>query len=264
MGRVDVRAQPEARVGEPELDLGHRRGEPARMAPSAGLTGPLAVRARACAPSSRRRASHGSASAWSWLPGHEDERPARERLAERVDQRRGHLQRLGERALAQLERVAEQHDPVGAAERLDQPLAHVRVARDVGAAERAEVQVRDDRRPHSRDGGSRVTGWGRGQLDFSAVPTFCRHNRFTADCPICSKGTVLDPNLKPARPRRTTSSGARKGGAARSSASGRRAARVSRGEFASAGPIRGRPRGPAREGARRPAARRLARRPARA
>lgn len=22
---------------------------------------------------------------------------------------------------------------------------------------------------------------------------FCRHNRFTADCPICSKGTVLDP-----------------------------------------------------------------------
>ena len=73
------------------------------------------------------------------------------------------------------------------------------------------------------------------QLDFNAVPTFCRHNRFTADCPICSKGTVLDPNLKPARPRRTTSSSARKGGAARSSASGA-PARVSRGEFASAGP----------------------------
>jgi hypothetical protein len=74
-----------------------------------------------------------------------------------------------------------------------------------------------------------------GQLDFSAVPTFCRHNRFTAECPICSKGTVLDPDLKPARPRRTTTSGARKGGAARSSASGA-PARVSRGEFASAGP----------------------------
>ena len=23
---------------------------------------------------------------------------------------------------------------------------------------------------------------------------FCRHNRFVAECPICSKGTVLDPN----------------------------------------------------------------------
>ena len=26
------------------------------------------------------------------------------------------------------------------------------------------------------------------------MPTFCRHNRFFADCPICSKGTVLDPD----------------------------------------------------------------------
>jgi hypothetical protein len=67
------------------------------------------------------------------------------------------------------------------------------------------------------------------------VPTFCRHNRFAAECPICSKGTVLDPNLKPARPRRTTTSSARKGGAARSSASAA-PARVSRGEFVSAGP----------------------------
>jgi hypothetical protein len=72
------------------------------------------------------------------------------------------------------------------------------------------------------------------QLDFIAVPTFCRHNRFMADCPICSKGTVLDPSLKPARPRSTTS-GARTGGSARSSASSA-PARVSRGEFASAGP----------------------------
>lgn len=64
------------------------------------------------------------------------------------------------------------------------------------------------------------------------VPTFCRHNRFTADCPICSKGTVLDPNLKPSRPRRTSST--RSGGARRSAASA--GATVSRGVFASAGP----------------------------
>jgi hypothetical protein len=83
-----------------------------------------------------------------------------------------------------------------------------------------------------------VAGGRRRQLDFSAVPTFCRHNRFTAECPICSKGTVLDPNLKPSRPRRTTSSSARKGGSARSSASAA-PARVSRGEFATAGPYDG-------------------------
>ncbi len=31
------------------------------------------------------------------------------------------------------------------------------------------------------------------------MPVFCRHNRFTADCPICSKGTPLDPGRRPAR-----------------------------------------------------------------
>jgi hypothetical protein len=65
------------------------------------------------------------------------------------------------------------------------------------------------------------------------VSTFCRHNRFTAECPICSKGTVLDPNRKPERrPRPAT---VRRPGAKRpvQAASG---LRVSRGDFASAGP----------------------------
>jgi hypothetical protein len=65
------------------------------------------------------------------------------------------------------------------------------------------------------------------------VPTFCRHNRFFADCPICSKGTVLDPNRTPERrPRPAT---VRRPGGRRpmQTASG---VRVSRGEFASAGP----------------------------
>ena len=30
---------------------------------------------------------------------------------------------------------------------------------------------------------------------------FCRHNRFTADCPICSKGTVLDSSAARVAPR---------------------------------------------------------------
>ena len=65
---------------------------------------------------------------------------------------------------------------------------------------------------------------------------FCRHNRFVAECPICSKGTVLDPNRKPERrPRPST---VRRPGAKRpaQAASG---LRVSRGEFASAGPYEG-------------------------
>lgn len=65
------------------------------------------------------------------------------------------------------------------------------------------------------------------------MSTFCRHNRFFAECPICSKGTVLDPNRKPER--RPRPAPVRRPGAKRpvQAASG---VRVSRGEFASAGP----------------------------
>lgn len=65
------------------------------------------------------------------------------------------------------------------------------------------------------------------------MPLFCRHNRFVAECPICSKGTVLDPNRKPER--RPRPSQARRPGAKRpvQAASG---VHVSRGDFAAAGP----------------------------
>jgi hypothetical protein len=64
---------------------------------------------------------------------------------------------------------------------------------------------------------------------------FCRHNRFVADCPICSKGTVLDPNRKAER--RPRSSGAsRRPGRGRTAAPSPGAARSSRGPFAAAGP----------------------------
>jgi hypothetical protein len=68
------------------------------------------------------------------------------------------------------------------------------------------------------------------------VSQFCRHNRFVAECPICSKGTVLDPNrTAERRPRPAT---VRRPGAKRpvQAASG---VRVSRGEFAAAGPYDG-------------------------
>jgi hypothetical protein len=67
------------------------------------------------------------------------------------------------------------------------------------------------------------------------VSVFCRHNRFTADCPICSKGTVLDPDRKPARRPRPATGGRRKDGARRA-ARAAQATTVSRGPFTSAGP----------------------------
>jgi hypothetical protein len=59
---------------------------------------------------------------------------------------------------------------------------------------------------------------------------FCRHNRFTADCPICSKGTVLDSSKPAARPRPSRPSG---GGGKRASSV---VSRVVTGPYASAGP----------------------------
>src|SRR5919108_163544 len=65
---------------------------------------------------------------------------------------------------------------------------------------------------------------------------FCRHNRFVAECPICSKGTVLDPNRKPER--RPRAAPVKRPGAKRpvQAASG---VRISRGDFAAAGPYDG-------------------------
>jgi hypothetical protein len=55
---------------------------------------------------------------------------------------------------------------------------------------------------------------------------FCRHNRFTADCAICSKGTVLEKHTPSAAPR------PRKPAKARETPAGKQF----RGPYASAGP----------------------------
>jgi hypothetical protein len=64
---------------------------------------------------------------------------------------------------------------------------------------------------------------------------FCRHNRFVAECPICSRGTVLDPNRKPVR-RPRPSAGSSRRSATSLPAKPAAGARVSRGPFAAAGP----------------------------
>jgi hypothetical protein len=61
---------------------------------------------------------------------------------------------------------------------------------------------------------------------------FCRHNRFTADCPICSKGTVLDPSRQATRPRAPRQASSR----GRASTGTQKFARVVAGPYASTGP----------------------------
>jgi hypothetical protein len=65
------------------------------------------------------------------------------------------------------------------------------------------------------------------------VSRFCRHNRLTVDCPICSKDALPAPAPKPRRsPARAKPGGTRSG--RRGPAPG--SARASRGPFAAAGP----------------------------
>ena len=67
------------------------------------------------------------------------------------------------------------------------------------------------------------------------MPTFCRHNRFFADCPICSKGTVLDPAQQASRRRQAPA----RSGSRRAAKSAAAMPRTSRGPFVSAGPYEG-------------------------
>jgi hypothetical protein len=63
---------------------------------------------------------------------------------------------------------------------------------------------------------------------------FCRHNRFTADCPICAKGTVLDPSRKAVRERPAKQVAVRRPGRKSVPAAGQ--AREYTGPYVSAGP----------------------------
>ena len=71
------------------------------------------------------------------------------------------------------------------------------------------------------------------------MPTFCRHNRFFAECPICAKGTVLDPSRSATR--RSSGSGSRSTGGTRrrSTTPAAGAPRAARGPFVAAGPYDG-------------------------
>ena len=83
------------------------------------------------------------------VPRH-DRQPARpERGTERLEERERAFERLRERVVAQLDRVAEQHDLVRVGERVEEPRLNLGPAQQVGARVGAEVEVRHDRREHA-------------------------------------------------------------------------------------------------------------------
>jgi hypothetical protein len=71
-----------------------------------------------------------------------------------------------------------------------------------------------------------------GDLISAPVPRFCRHNRLLAECPICSRGTVLDPALRRGRASRPASRG-------RAAAAREPPRTPVRGPYAAAGPYPG-------------------------
>ena len=82
------------------------------------------------------------------MPGTRTTSIVADRRAELGEEREGVLERRAERALAQLDDVAEQDQALGAAQLLEQDRADLGVAQHVAAAGDAEVQVGDDRRLH--------------------------------------------------------------------------------------------------------------------
>jgi hypothetical protein len=64
------------------------------------------------------------------------------------EERPGDVEGLGQRPVPKLDRVAEQHHPVGPLELAPQHLAEVRAAKQVDRPARSEVKVGDDHRAH--------------------------------------------------------------------------------------------------------------------
>ena len=79
-----------------------------------------------------------------------------ERLSEPLEERPDLAEQGSHWALAQFEHVAEEHDPLGAVERREQPIERLGGAREIVPARGAEVEIGQDRGLHRVDGGSRV------------------------------------------------------------------------------------------------------------
>ena len=147
VGGVDVLAQPDPRVGDAELGLAQPGADsPRRLALQRGP-----VLEPQLATGERHLFEQRLGQAVVVVTGDEHDPAPRHRPAQLLEERLGQLQHPRQRQLAQLERVAEQDEAVGAGDLLQQRAADRRVQQQVLAGGRAEVQVGDDRRAHPRN-----------------------------------------------------------------------------------------------------------------
>ena len=72
---------------------------------------------------------------------HEHDLAPGERLGEILEQPPGGRKRLARRAVAELERVAEQHQAIDPVERLDQRPANLCAAQQIGTCAAAQVEI---------------------------------------------------------------------------------------------------------------------------
>ncbi len=150
MDGEDVVAQPHAGVGELHAGrrgaLGERGGERPRVARLDPLleveeAGRLGEQAAVDPP--------GDQPVVVIAAQHQQLAVGPERAAEVLEQRAGEGERVAVRAVAQLEPVAEDHEPVDSAHGLDQWLAQLGAPQQVRPLGRAHVQVGDHQRPHA-------------------------------------------------------------------------------------------------------------------
>ncbi len=98
---------------------------------------------------------------------------APEGFSKLLEERAGPFQRLAERHVAQLDHVAEQDDPVGCRDLLQQGTPHCRIVGDVLAGGDAEVEVGDDRSTHCGNLAASLSGSGE-QSSLASQPVLAR------------------------------------------------------------------------------------------
>ena len=90
------------------------------------------------------------------VAGHEHDVAIAQDRPELGEERARHVEHARDRALAEVDDVPQQHDPVGVLELRPQPGAHVGATQEVATRAHAQVQVRQDDRRHGARFSARI------------------------------------------------------------------------------------------------------------
>ena len=156
MTGVDTRREVESRVGERDLGAPQPGGDHAgRAVGGARCDRPLVLGSKRPAREPPAR-EPGLGEGVIVIARDERDPLVGERRAEPLEEWPHLAEQRQPPASAQLEHVAEEHDPLGTVERGEQPIERLGVAREVVPARGAEVEIGKDRGLHRVDGGSSV------------------------------------------------------------------------------------------------------------